>query len=150
MNLGTSDGRPVLFISLESNSELVSALEATTYTPALSDIPTELNDRPRSAVAANYIIVNGPMGENNPQRQGLNSALSGDPTAQVLDIFDGAPGVVNDYAYSPMWALYVAAWTPEAIEQGYQSAIYSDSNFLVSSNGAGSLPRMANRWGRAG
>lgn len=130
MNLGTSDGRPVLFISLESNAELVSALEATTYTPALSDIPTGLNDMPQSAVAANYIIVNGPIGENNPQRQGLNSALSGDPSAQVLDIFDGAPGVVNDYAYSPMWDLYVAAWTPKAIEQGYQSAIYSELQFL--------------------
>lgn len=47
-----------------------------------------------------------------------------------MDIFDGAPGVVNDYTYSPMWDLYVAAWTPEAIEQGYQSAIYSELQFL--------------------
>jgi len=130
LNVGTSAGRPVLFISLESNAELVSALEATTYTPALSDIPVGLNDLPQSAVAANYLIVNGPVGENNPQRQGLNSALSGDPTAQVFDIFDGAPGVVNEYAYSPMWDLYVAAWTPEAIEQGYRSAIYSELQFL--------------------
>ncbi len=64
-----------------------------------------------------------------PQRQGLNSALSDTPS-QVIDIFDGAPGVINDYAYSPMWDLYVAEWTPEAIEKGYTSAIYSELQFL--------------------
>ena len=127
--LGTADARAILFISLDSNSELVSALEASVYAPALSDIPVGKNDTPQSAVAANYIIANGPVGADNPQGQGLNSALSDNPT-QVLDIFDGAPGVVNDYAYSPMWDLYVAAWTPEAVEKGYTSAIYSELQFL--------------------
>jgi hypothetical protein len=129
MTLGTAGGRPVLFISLDSNDNLVSALEGTTYAPALSAIPVGLNDMPNSAVAANYLIANGPTGAANPQKQGLNSAL-GDPGAQVLDIFDGAPGVLHDYAYSPMWDLYVAAWTPEAIDKGYVSAIYSELQFL--------------------
>ncbi len=129
MSLGTANGRPVLFISLDSNDNLVAALESTTDAPALKKLPVGLNDLPNSAVAANYIIANGPTGADNPQKQGLNSAL-GDQDAQVLDIFDSVPGVLNDAAYSPMWDLYVAAWTPQAIEQGYRSAIYSELQFL--------------------
>lgn len=125
MNVGTATGRPVLFISLDSNDNVVSALEATTFAPALSNLEVGANDAPDSAVAANYIIANGPTGADNPQRQGLNSALS-DPGAQVLDIFDGAPGLINGEAYSPMWDLYVAEWTSDAIDNGYRAAIHSE------------------------
>jgi len=129
MSLGTSGGRPVLFVSLDSNAELLSALEATTYAPALKNLPVGRNDRADSAVAVNFIIANGPTGSDNPQRQGLNSAL-GDPGAQVFDIFDGAPGVLNGRAYSPMWDLYVSAWTQEAIDRGYRSALHSELEVL--------------------
>lgn len=125
MSVGTATGRPVLFISLDSNDNTVSALEGTTFAPALSNLEVGRNDAPDSAVAANYIITNGPTGADNPQRQGLNSALS-DPGAQVLDIFDGAPGLVNGEAYSPMWDLYVAEWTTDAIDNDYRAAIHSE------------------------
>lgn len=128
LNLGTSGGRPVLFISLDSNAPLLSALEATTYAPGLEEIPVGRDDRPDSAVSNNYIITYGPTGAGNPQRQGVNSAL-GDPNSQVFDIFDGAPGVLNDRLYSPMWDLYLAQWTPEALASGYASAIYSELQF---------------------
>lgn len=124
-SVGTATGRPVLFISLDSNDNTVSALEGTTYAPALSNLEVGRNDAPDSAVAANYIIANGPTGADNPQRQGLNSALS-DPGAQVLDIFDGSPGLINGEAYSPMWDLYVTEWTAEAIDKGYRAAIHSE------------------------
>lgn len=127
LNLGTMRGQPMLFMSLDSNDNLVSALEATTFAPALSDIPVGLNDNPNSAVAANYIILNGPLGDANPQKQGVNSAL-GDKTGQVFDVFDSAPGLVP--GYSPMWDLYLAEWTQEAIDKGFQSAIYSELQFL--------------------
>lgn len=129
LNVGTSDGRPILFISLDSNDNLVSALEATTWAPALGDITVGMNDKPNSPVAVNYIMTNGPIGEDNPQKQGLNSALS-DKTGQVFDIFDSAPGLDSGYTYSPMWDLYLAEWSPEAIENGYTSAIYSELQFL--------------------
>lgn len=125
MSVGTATGRPVLFISLDSNDNVVSALEGTTFAPALSNLEVGRNDAPDSAVAANYIIANGPTGADNPQRQGLNSALS-DPGAQVLDIFDGAPGLINGEAYSPMWDLYVAEWTADAIDEGHRAAIHSE------------------------
>jgi hypothetical protein len=134
LSTGTSSGRPILFVSLDSNTELVSALEATNVAPALNELPVGLNDQPDSAVSANYIIVNGPTGADNPQRQGLNSAL-GDAGAQVFDIFDGAPGVVNGPLYSPMWDLYVVAWTDRAIGAGYRSRL--DSELAVQKMAAG-------------
>jgi hypothetical protein len=125
LNVGTASDRPVLFISLDSSSPLVSALEATTHAPALAAIPVGRNDAADSAVSANYIVANGPTGADNPQRQGLDSALS-DPGAQVLDVFDGAPGVLHGAQYSPMWDLYVARWTDDAIAKGYRGRIGSE------------------------
>jgi hypothetical protein len=130
LSTGTSGSRPVLFVSLDSNNTVVSALEATTVAPRLSRLPVGLNDAPGSAVSVNYIIANGPTGTGNPQQQGLNSAL-GDPGAQVLDVFDGAPGVLNGTAYSPMWDLYVAAWTPEAVAAGYRARLDSELEVLA-------------------
>ena len=129
LNLGMSSGRPILFISLDSNSPLVSALEATTVAPALSKLPVGRDDSPDSAVSANYLIANGPTGATNPQRQGLDSALS-DAGAQVLDVFDGAPGVLNGELYSPMWDLYVNEWTPAAIAAGHRARIESELELL--------------------
>ena len=124
-SLGTSSGRGVLFVSLDSNSDLVSSLESSVVAPALRNLPVGRDDRPDSAVATNYVIANGPAGADNPERQGLNSALS-DPGGQVLDVFDGAPGVLNGELYSPMWDLYVSAWSPDAIAAGRARAIHSE------------------------
>jgi hypothetical protein len=129
MSTGTSGGRAVLFVSLDSNSETVSALEATTYAPALRNLPVGRNDEPDSTVANNYIVANGPVGARNPHHQGLDYALS-DPQGQVLDILDGAPGVLNGTAYSPMWDLYVAEWTAQAIADGHRAALRSELDVL--------------------
>jgi hypothetical protein len=130
LNVGTSSDRPVLFVSLDSNSPVVSALEATTYAPALSNLAADRDDADDSAVSANYIVTNGPTGKDNPQRQGVDSALS-DPDGQVLDVFDGAPGVLHGRYYSPMWALYLAQWTPEAIAAGFRARIGSELEALA-------------------
>lgn len=128
MNLGTVAGRPILFIALAANHDFVATAEATTLTPALSDLSFGANDGATSSVAVNYIMVNGPTGDGNPQIQGLNSALS-DPTGQVLDIFDSAPGIVD--GYSPMWDLYLGWWTQEAIDNGYRARVHSDLEWLT-------------------
>jgi hypothetical protein len=128
MNTGTVAGRPIVFISLESNDHFVSAAEATTYTPALSDVSFGAGDEPNSSVAVNYIMVNGPTGDGNPQIQGVNSALS-DSTGQVFDIFHAAPGVHE--GYSPMWDLYLGWWTDEAIGKGYRARVHSQLEWLT-------------------
>jgi hypothetical protein len=129
LSLGMASAHPILFVSLDSSSPLVSALEATTVAPALAQLPVGRDDAPDSAVSANYLITNGPTGASNPQRQGLDSALS-DAGAQVLDVFDGAPGVLNGELYSPMWDLYVSAWTPAAIAAGHRARIESELELL--------------------
>lgn len=123
MNLGIVAGRPIVFISLESNDHFVSAAEATTFAPALSDVSFGKDNAPDSAVAVNYITINGPTGKDNPRAQGVNSALS-DAAGQVFDIFKVAPGIRE--GYSPMWDLYLGWWTPEAIASGYRARIHSD------------------------
>jgi hypothetical protein len=128
MNTGTVAGRPIVFISLESNDHFVSAAEATTYTPALSDVSFGAADEPGSSVAVNYIMINGPTGDGNPQIQGVNSALS-DSTGQVFDIFHAAPGVHD--GYSPMWDLYLGWWTDEAIARGYRARVHSQLEWLT-------------------
>jgi hypothetical protein len=129
LSVGTASERPVLFVSLDSDDNVVSALEGTTYAPALRNLPVGRADSPDSAVAVNYVIANGPTGADNPQRQGLDSALS-DPRGQVLDIFQAAPGVLNGEAYSPMWDLYVPRWTQAAIERGYRARLDSELQVL--------------------
>jgi hypothetical protein len=123
MNLGTVAGHPIVFISLESNDHFVSAAEATTYTPALNDVSFGADNAPDSSVAVNYIMINGPTGDGNPQIQGVNSALS-DATGQVFDIFKVAPDIRD--GYSPMWDLYLGWWTDAAIARGYRGRIHSD------------------------
>jgi hypothetical protein len=128
MNLGTVAGRPIVFISLESNDHFVSAAEATTYTPALNDVSFGAADELGSSVAVNYIMINGATGDGNPQIQGVNSALS-DMTGQVFDIFHSAPGVRD--GYSPMWDLYLGWWTDEAIARGYRARVHSQLEWLT-------------------
>jgi hypothetical protein len=128
MNLGTVAGRPIVFVSLESNDHFVSAAEATTYTPALDDVSFGAADEPTSSVAVNYIMINGATGDGNPQIQGVNSALS-DASGQVFDVFHSAPGVRD--GYSPMWDLYLGWWTGAAIAAGYRSRIHSQLEWLT-------------------
>lgn len=137
MSPATAAGRPVLFISLDSNSPLVSALEATTYAPRLSGLPVGTGNRPGSAVSANYVVANGPTGADNPLKQGLDSALS-DAGAQVLDVFATVPGVVAGESYSPMWDLQVAAWTDAAVADGHRTVLHGELEALAAA-GRGDL-----------
>lgn len=121
----TAGGRAVLFISLDSNSPLVSALEASTYAPRLSGVPVGTGNRPGSAVSANFVVTNGPTGATNPLRQGLDSALS-DPGAQVLDVFATVPGVVAGESYSPLWDLQVSTWSDAAVAAGHRTVLHGE------------------------
>lgn len=130
MSPAAAAGRAVLFVSLDSNSPLVSALEATTYAPRLAALQVGTGNRPGSAVSANYIVTNGPTGASNPLRQGLDSALS-DPGAQVLDVFATVPGVVAGESYSPMWDLQVGSWSDPAVTAGHRTVLHGELEALA-------------------
>jgi hypothetical protein len=128
-----SFGRPAAYISTEASDEMVAALDKGTFAPALADVPVGGDDGAFSAIERLFPIANGPTGADNPQRQGLNSALSdvgpdGKPLPP-LQLIGGIPTIALDY--SPLWDLNLAVWTDDAIAKGYRSRMIDEFQFLA-------------------
>lgn len=117
MTLGYTFDKPIMYLSTEANDPLVASLENATYAPALKEIPFALEDAsPGESAERIVVVVNGPTGKDNPHRQGLVSALSGE--GGPLNVLGGIPTINLDY--SPYWRLFPAVWTDEAIQKGYR------------------------------
>lgn len=115
LTLGFTFDKPIQYLSTEANNPLVATLEGATFTPAMSDLPFALEDAsPGEAAERIVVVVNGPTGINNPHRQGLNSALT--DGRGPLNVLGGVPTINLDY--SPMWRIFPAVWTEDAIRQG--------------------------------
>jgi len=125
---GFADGKHLRYLSFDANSELSATLGASTFAPAEGDILRS------GATQVIYLIINGRTGPNDPERQGLNSALSGEGSA--LDILANftelSPG------YSPMWDVQLAEWTKEAIEKN-QRKLITNGDDIVAKSDAGLL-----------
>lgn len=120
MTLGFTFGKPIFYLSTEANDPLIATLEQATHAPALSDLPFANEDAaPGESAERIYVFANGPVGSDNPQRQGVTSVLSGDDGHGPLNVLGGVPTINLDY--SPMWRLFPAKWTEEAISAGYRS-----------------------------
>jgi hypothetical protein len=126
LTAGFSFGRPVLYLSTEANNPVVSTLEGATYSPAMEDIKVGADDSFLSPVERLFLFVNGPTGKENPQRQGLNSALS--DGRSPLNVLGGIPTVATDY--SPLWDVNPGVWTKEAIEKGHRSRLTDEFAIL--------------------
>ncbi len=126
LTTGFSFAKPVLYLSTETNNKLTATLEGATYAPGLEDINGGADDSLFSPVERIFVFANGPTGKDNPQRQGLNSALSdgGSP----LNVLGGIPTVATDY--SPIWDLNPSVWTQRAIELGYRSRMTEEFSIL--------------------
>jgi len=128
---GFSFSRPIVYVSLDTNDKLASALEAATLAPGLSDVTVGRDDSFTSGVERLFSVINGPTnttpGEVNPQRQGFNSVLLGDG-AGPLNVFGGIPTLATDY--SPLWDFNLGEWTQEAIDNGYRSRITDEFTWL--------------------
>jgi hypothetical protein len=123
---GFSFARPVLYLSTDANDEMAAAMEGATYAPALKDVTIGRDDSAFSAVERLFAFVNGPTGTGNPQRQGFDSALSGE--GSPLNVLGGIPTVATDY--SPLWDLNVSEWTQTAIDNGYRSRLTEEFAIL--------------------
>jgi hypothetical protein len=122
MTLGFTFDKPIFYLSTEANDPLVASLEAATFSPAMKDMPFALEDAsPGESAERIVVVVNGPTGKDNPHRQGLVSALSGE--GGPLNVLGGIPTINLDY--SPMWRIFPAVWTDEAIQKGYRYRITS-------------------------
>ncbi len=128
MVIGFSFARPVFYMSFDASDPLVATLEQATFAPAMANIMVGFDDGAFSAVERLFVTANGPTGADNPQRQGLDSALMGEGTGP-LNVFGGVPTIALDY--SPMWDLNLGVWTDEAIEMGYRSRLLDEFQILA-------------------
>lgn len=123
---GFSFARPVLYLSTEASSALVAALEESTLAPGLRDIEVGNDDSAFSAVERIFVAINGQRGCDNPQRQGIESALM--DGRRPLNVLGGIPTVATDY--SPLWDLNAYQWTQQAIDKGYRSRLTEEFEIL--------------------
>ena len=127
LTTGFSFAKPVLYLSLEASAELPAALEGATFAPGLQDIELRHDDSAFSAVERLFLTINGPTGCDNPQRQGLNSALT--DGRGPLNVLGGIPTVATDY--SPLWDVNVGEWTQEAIQKNWRSRVIEEFQILA-------------------
>lgn len=123
---GFSFGRPVLYLSMEANDPVAASLEGATHSPAMATIAVGADDSAFSSVERIFLFVNGPTGLDNPQRQGLNSALS--DGRGPLNVLGGIPTIATDY--SPLWDVNLGEWTQAAIDNGYRSRLTEEFAIL--------------------
>jgi len=115
--LGFSFARPVVYLSFDASEAVTATLEGATLAPRLARLGLGRDDAAFSAIERLFAFTNGPTGPENPQRQGLTSAIRGE--GDPLNTFGGIPTLALDY--SPMWDLQLGEWTQEAIDNGYVS-----------------------------
>jgi len=118
-------GREVLYLSTDASDTVVGALENATFAPNLAAAPERGSDFcSQSASEAIIPIVNGQLGVNNPERQGLQSAVAGegDPLNIIREEPECSdpsnPDVCSALQYSPLWDVTPVAWTQAAIDAG--------------------------------
>ncbi len=126
LTTGFSFGRPVLYLSTDSNDPMVAALEDATLAPGLNDLTVGHDDGAFSAVERIFVTTNGQTGPDNPQRQGLDSALA--DKESPLNVFGGIPTVATDY--SPLWDANIGTWTDVAIAKGYRARVRDEFEML--------------------
>ena len=121
---GWVDGQFTVYLHTDASSKLIAALENSTYTPNLNAAPGIGNDEPPSARAAIIPVVNGPRGDDNPQRQGLDSSLLGQG-----DPFNVAQEQPSDPVhYTPVWDVTPVQWTAAAIAAGQRVQLHSQDD----------------------
>lgn len=137
---GFSFGHPLWYISTDSSTTLVAAIEGNTYAPLMDKLKTGDDDSFGSPIERIFIATNGSLDCANPQRQGLDAALT--DGYRPNNTFGGIPTVATDY--SPMWNGQLYEWTPESISKGYRQQLreefqiltYVDDGLLTGPNGA--------------
>ena len=131
---GFYEGFAILYSTTESSDDDIAAIEDNTFAPNMAAAPNPGDDKSfRSAREALIPVINGPMGVNNPNRQGLRSAVAGE--GDPLNIFQEQAGCENpddpgsfcDAAgYSPLWDVHPVLWTDAAIAAGMRTQVRTD------------------------
>jgi len=110
---GFQGGDAVKYISFDASNPVAATLENVTFAPALDALPTLNDDSTASSRATLIAFVNGQTAANNPQRQGLNSAI-----LDGLDPLNLLRWNPSQGRYSPMWDVNLAKWTDQVVAAG--------------------------------
>jgi hypothetical protein len=124
---GFSFGRPVWYLSMDSSDPTVAAIEGATYAPLLGNLPTGGDDSFDSPVERIFIAENGALDCANPQRQGLDAAIT--DGFRPNNTFGGIPTLALDY--SPAWDINLYEWTPASVAQGYVQQLREEFQILT-------------------
>lgn len=106
---GFQGGRGVRYVSTDASNPVAAALENVTFAPQLDFAPFAGGDGTDSARASLAAFVNGQTGADNPERQGLNSAL-----LDGLDPLNVLRWKPTQGRYSPLWDVHLSEWSAEA------------------------------------
>jgi len=137
---GFDSGKPILYISTESNDPVTATLERATFVPLLGKTPFRGGDDfLGSARERIFPFVNGQTGRNNPEAQGLahlildghaaeDASLGNTDLIRALQVGGDALNIQGDFptlndphrkfAYSPLWEANFAQWTDKAVRLG--------------------------------
>lgn len=137
---GFDSGRPILYISTESNDPITATLERATFVPLLGKTPFKGGDDFLGSVRERiFPFVNGQTGRNNPEAQGLahlildgraaeDAYLGNTALIRALQVGGDALNIQGDFptltdphrkfAYSPLWEANFAEWTDKAVRLG--------------------------------
>jgi hypothetical protein len=110
---GFQGGDPVKYMSFDASNPVAAALEDVTLAPDLDLVPAVNDDSTASARATLIAFINGQTGANNPQRQGLNSAI-----LDGLDPLNLLRWNPSQGRYSPLWDVNLARWTDQVVAAG--------------------------------
>jgi len=110
---GRSRGNVVHYLSTDASKAGPAALEGSTLAPRLDAAPRPGDDSTDSARAGLVAFTNGQTGANNPQRQGIASAL-----ADGLDPLNVLAWEPQQGRYSPLWDVHLTEWTAAAQAAG--------------------------------
>jgi hypothetical protein len=123
---GFTGGKKIAYLRLDASVDVVSALEESVLAPNLGAAPGEGDNSAASARSPIVPIVNGIRGKDDPNRQGLQSAVLGE--GEPLNIQATFPG---DPAYSPLWDIVPAVWSDAAIAAGKRTLVTSNEQIVT-------------------
>lgn len=141
---GFYDGHEVYYVSFDASDPGVAALEGVNYAPNLNAAPGLGDGGGSSARSGIAPFANGQTGVDNPNRQGLNSALLGE--GDPLNVVQSRPGQGK---YSPLWDVHLSVWSNAAVAAGSNS-VQTDFDDIRGLAATGTIGGPNGAWGAVG
>lgn len=124
LSRGYVDDQTIWYITTDASDPMVAAMESGTLAPALRESPGEGRSDSTSARTGILAVINGETGTDNPERQGLQSALlDGLAPLNVLELRPATSGVGT--AYTPAWDLHLVRWSDAVVAANQRQKLFS-------------------------